>query len=161
MDLGPDGNLYVANAGASEIVVIEPSGTIVRRWGALGSDPGQFRFQPDPTSVDSVLGGVAVGPDGSAYVAETIDFRVQQFDAAGSFVRQWGTFGSGDGEFLLPTDLASRAGRVHVYVIEQTATTFSASAPRGRTSRPSRHGPGPDQLEFRVWAWWSAGMAPS
>ncbi len=44
MDVGPDGNLYLVNAGSSEILVIDPSGAVVRRWGAKGTGEGQFDF---------------------------------------------------------------------------------------------------------------------
>ena len=54
MDIGPDGNLYVVNAGNSEILVLDPTGTIVRRWGSSGAGEGQFDFLRD--AADPVLG---------------------------------------------------------------------------------------------------------
>ncbi len=48
-------------------------------WGANGSEPGQFK---DPH-------GIAVGPDGNVYVADTWNHRVQKFDANGKFLKQW------------------------------------------------------------------------
>ena len=65
MDIGPDGNLYVVNAGAGEIVVLDPSGKVVRRWGEPGSGPGQFLFHGDTQDPLHAFGGVAVTPDGS------------------------------------------------------------------------------------------------
>ncbi len=66
-----------------------------------GSAPGQFS-QPR---------GVAVAPDGSVYVVDTGNLRVQKFNAQGKFVAQWGSLGTADGEFAMiqgfgPTGIA-------------------------------------------------------
>lgn len=45
MDVGPDGNLYVVSAGTSEVLVVDPSGAVVRRWGERGTGDGHFDFQ--------------------------------------------------------------------------------------------------------------------
>lgn len=52
-------------------------------FGALGAAEGQF---DGPR-------GVAVGPDGSVYVTDSRNHRVQQFTADGQFVRAWGRYG--------------------------------------------------------------------
>ena len=48
MDVGPDGDLYVVSAGSHEIIVIDPAGNVVRRWGEEGSGDGQFLFHAEP-----------------------------------------------------------------------------------------------------------------
>ena len=59
--------------------------------------------------------GVAVGPQGDVYVADTANYLGQQFSAAGDFVRTWGTRGSGDGELSAPAGIAfSAVGDVYV-----------------------------------------------
>ncbi len=111
MDVGPDGNLYVTNALKSEVLVLDPaSGDIIRRWGGKGRMPGEFDFLRDVTDPYSAVGGIAVSDDGSVYVLEPANRRVQQFDANGTFVRQWGRFGSANGQFLDPLDIALGPG---------------------------------------------------
>ena len=72
----------------------------IRTWGTQGSGPGQFQ---DPR-------GVAVGPEGAAslkvYVADGGNHRVQVFDGEGNFLNQWGSQGSGPGQFQEPWGLA-------------------------------------------------------
>ncbi len=79
---------------------------MVRRWGSPGSGPGQFIFHGDAQDPLHAFGGVAVTPGGSVYVMDTKDDRVQRFDLQGTFVRQWGGYGIGQGQFILAFDLS-------------------------------------------------------
>ena len=53
---------------------------LVKEWGGLGSRPGQFN---NPSSV-------AIGPDGSLYVTDSQNSRIQKFTNDGDFVKAWG-----------------------------------------------------------------------
>jgi sugar lactone lactonase YvrE len=46
--------------------------------------------------------GVAVGPDGTFYVAEWTANRVERFSADGTLLGAWGSAGTGDGQFQSP-----------------------------------------------------------
>ena len=43
--------------------------------------------------------GIAIAPDGSYYVVDTTNMRVQKFDKDGKFVKAFGSEGNGDGQF--------------------------------------------------------------
>lgn len=76
--IGPQGWVYVTNAGANDVVVYTPTGHVVATWGGFGSAAGQFN---GPS-------GVAVGPRGTVYVADTLNQRIQAFTPHGRFIGQ-------------------------------------------------------------------------
>ena len=145
--IGPDGNLYVPNAGSSEMIVLDADLQVVRRWGEEGEGPGQFGFlrNEDP---DSALGGVDVGDDGTIYVVEAGNKRVQRFSADGESQLTWGSRGSGEGQFLDPIGVAvSPAGEVYVVDDERDdIQVFTADGEYLRTI--GRKGTGDGELQF-------------
>lgn len=68
----------------------------VQVWGSNGTGDGQFTI---PRSA-------AVAPDGSIYVADSGNHRIQVFDSAGNFLMKWGGEGSGPGQFSEPWGIA-------------------------------------------------------
>ena len=125
--IGPDGNLYVTDL-SQRVTVISPVGKVLRRWGKPGHRPGDFHFTPfDPTSPTDIHGKIAIGPDGKVYVSDSGNGRVQVFTPQGRFVREFGSFGSGKGQFLEAFDLVvDKAGDVYVSDVQDgTLTKFS------------------------------------
>lgn len=88
---GADGTLYVANAGRYGVVRL--AGDTSRYLGlGPGTAPGCLNF---PMGVDAAA-------DGSVFVADTNNGRVQRFDAGGEPGLSFGRLGYLDGEFLRP-----------------------------------------------------------
>jgi DNA-binding beta-propeller fold protein YncE len=90
--IAPDGSLYVADSRNHRIQKFSPEGEYLLSWGTyasvdLGDAPGGTFNEP---------WGVAVAPDGSVFVADTWNYRVQKFDANGKFIKMWGTPGPPD-----------------------------------------------------------------
>jgi len=105
--------VYVADSRNNRIQKFAPDGRLLLTWGTLGTldtnnaGPGNFN---EPW-------GVAVGPDGSLYVTDTWNHRVQKFDANGQFLTMWGHFGQGEtgDAFWGPRGIAvDTQGRVYV-----------------------------------------------
>jgi DNA-binding beta-propeller fold protein YncE len=98
--------LYVVDSGRHQVVVYSlPDGARVRTIGTRGGEDGEFNF---PTNV-------CVDAAGRVYVADTLNFRVQVFDAAGAFVRHFGTLGDAPGTFNRPKGIAVDS-EGHIYV---------------------------------------------
>ena len=98
-----DGTVYVADSGNNRVAVFGADGKFIRQWGSpckliennqgcQGDGHGQFN---EPW-------GIAVGSDGSVYVADTWNSRVQKFDREGNFAAMWGVFQSTNGELTQP-----------------------------------------------------------
>ena len=108
IDVGPDGNVYVANSGSNKVQVYTKTGTSVRTIGSGGMGDGKF----------SMLSHAAVDPSsGNVVTTDTGWNRVQVFTSTGTFVRKWGTAGSGDMQFNQPRGVAVDASS-NVYVAD-------------------------------------------
>ncbi len=108
-----DGTFYVADSRNHRILHMDAQGNLLNEWGTYA----------DGTSIPTGNGtfnepwGIAVGPDGSVYVTDTWNHRVEKFSAEGRFITTWGYFGQGDTPeaFYGPRGLAVDAeGRVYV-----------------------------------------------
>ncbi len=111
--VGRDGSLYVADTRNHRVQKFDAAGGFLLSWGSFccvegaAAGPGQFN---EPW-------GIAVGPDGSVYVADTWNHRVQKFDANGGYITAWGFFGQAEtaDAFWGPRDIAvDGQGRVYV-----------------------------------------------
>ncbi|HJS18230.1 MAG TPA: hypothetical protein VJ785_05765, partial [Anaerolineales bacterium] len=86
---GLNDDLYVADSRNHRILHIGSDGGLLHEWGSFG----------DLLSGDAPIGtfnepwGVAVGPDGSVYVTDTWNHRVQKFTEDGEPVQTWGQYG--------------------------------------------------------------------
>ena len=108
LTVGPDARRYILDTGNNRVIVLSPDGSFELTFGSScflddvvnsgcvdldGGGPlemgdGQFR---EPW-------GVAVAADGTIFVADTWNGRIQAFDRAGNFLHKWGVFGTVSGE---------------------------------------------------------------
>jgi len=89
MAMGLDGSIYIADSRNNRIQHIASNGTVFQVWGTYSNilkgdaPPGTFN---EPW-------GIAVGLDGSVYVADTWNYRIQKFTSNGLFVTMWNSYG--------------------------------------------------------------------
>jgi DNA-binding beta-propeller fold protein YncE len=127
VNLAPDGNLWVLDGSKGRFQLLSPEGAFIEAWGSRGTGEGEFDFvRPDGLS----YGDVAFAPDGSFYVVESGNQRVQRFEADRQFVTMWGSRGEGDGEFLDPIG-AAVAPDENVYVIDDERDLVQVFDPDG------------------------------
>ncbi len=91
--VAPDGSVYVADSRNNRVQKFDAGGKLVLTWGTFGASANG---QPAPPGTFNEPWGVAVGPDGSVYVADTWNHRVQKFDANGQFISTWGHEGQSE-----------------------------------------------------------------
>jgi DNA-binding beta-propeller fold protein YncE len=105
LSVGPDGNVYIADTHYHRVMVYSPDGKLMRQWGELGKEKGQFIFPTD----------VAFDDQGRVFVSEYGEHdRVQVFDGTGKYLYEFGRFGTGDGEFSRPQSLVIDKGLVYL-----------------------------------------------
>jgi DNA-binding beta-propeller fold protein YncE len=106
--IAPSGDLYVSDGYANARVHrFSADGRLRQSWGDPGSGPGQFH----------VPHGIAIDADGTVYVADRENSRLQLFTPSGEFVAQWTDVARPCQVFIDPqgwiyvAELGFRAGR--------------------------------------------------
>lgn len=77
IEVGPNGHLFIIDGGSPSLkrelrgkaVELDTQGAVIDTFGGFGAAPGEFQLGHD----------IAVGPDGTVYVAEGTGARVQKF----------------------------------------------------------------------------------
>ncbi len=90
--IAQDSSIFVADSLNHRIQHFSADGQLINYWGsfadlAAGEAPGGTFNEP---------WGIAIGPDGSVYVTDTWNHRVQKFDQNGNFILEWGYFGTAE-----------------------------------------------------------------
>jgi YD repeat-containing protein len=98
------GNVWVADKGNYRIQEFNPEGEFIRKFGSAGTGNGQF----------GRLRGVAVDAEGHVWTIElgtevTGKPRVQEFSSEGAYLAQFGSKGTGAGQFQEPLGIAADA----------------------------------------------------
>jgi uncharacterized protein (TIGR03663 family) len=113
--LAPDGSLYIVDTDNHRIQHFSPDGELITTWGSYGDvelgtgEEGKFKTPF----------GIGVAPDGTVYVADTWNHRIQYFTAEGEFLGMFGSFGQGSDpmQFYGPRDVAIDAQN-RVFVVD-------------------------------------------
>jgi outer membrane protein assembly factor BamB len=99
----PDGRLWASEGNADRFSIFTTDGDFVESWGVSGAGPGEFRLRRangDP------FGQIAFAADGSFFVLDPGNRRVQRFDRQRRFVREWDGAGSRSTRFVDPVGIA-------------------------------------------------------
>ncbi len=120
--------LYVADPELDQVLVYDadPPHKLLRKLGTPGkahtlTTPGDFS---KPTNV-------AVDKEGLVYVSDTLNDRIEIFDADGNFVRTFGKPGDGPGYFARPKGIAID-GDGHVWVADGVQERVQVFSPEGQ-----------------------------
>ncbi|MBM4120159.1 MAG: hypothetical protein FJ248_04590 [Nitrospira sp.] len=99
---------------ASASILVNTSGYLcVSKWGK----PGRGASLLHGGEFAAPLYGMAIDQQGSLFVVDNGNNRVQKFDNAGNFIILWGSFGSANANFHNPTGIACDA-KGDVYVVD-------------------------------------------
>jgi DNA-binding beta-propeller fold protein YncE len=144
VDLAVDGsgNVYVVEQINHRVQKFDNLGNHITMWGSQGTGTTQFDFPV----------GIAADGSGNVYVADQGNHRIQKFSSTGTFVTAWGkpggSFGSGDGEFNLPSGVAVDAGG-NVYVADSQNHRIQKFGPTGTfLAKVGTQGTADGQLNF-------------
>jgi len=95
-----EGNVWLVDSGLHIVRQFNPEGKLLRTFGIPGESGTDASHFDKPTDV-------AIAPDGAIFVSDGYgNNRIVHFNAAGSFVKAWGSLGAMPGEFSLPHSIA-------------------------------------------------------
>jgi DNA-binding beta-propeller fold protein YncE len=124
------GNIYVADYFGNRVIKFSSRGEFLRMWGwgvRNGADEFQICTKPWGSCKAGIQGGqegqfqapqgIAVGPDGNIYVADTDNHRIEKFSPTGRFITDWRVWRRRDGGLPIFTGPIVVDERNHVYFI--------------------------------------------
>jgi outer membrane protein assembly factor BamB len=100
------GRIWAPEADGDRIAIFDRAGKLLEEWGSSGDGPGQFDFTRQN---GDGYGTLAFAKDGSFFVLDVGNRRVQHFDAHRKLVGKWGGFGDGPGQYSDPVGIAVAA----------------------------------------------------
>lgn len=99
-----NGDIYTLSTKERQVIVFNPIGEIVLRFGGFGEEQGKFRSPVD----------IALDHDGNIYVSDRGRREILKFDNQGNFIKSFGGSGDEQGKFKDPSGLAIEADKVYV-----------------------------------------------
>jgi sugar lactone lactonase YvrE len=136
--------LYVVDTQQDQVIVYDADSLkLLRRIGTGGKN--HFLTTPGDFGAPQ---GVAVDGEGNVYVTDTMNNRVEIFDADGNFISEFGKNGDGPGYFARPKGIAVD-GDGHIWVADQVQDRLQVFNREGQllTFIGSGHGELPGQFK--------------
>jgi peptidylamidoglycolate lyase len=131
------GNVWITDHVEHTVKKFTPEGELLLTLGTPGEAGDDERRFNGPTDV-------AVTPAGDVFITDGYgNRRVVHFDREGKFVKAWGRYGGGPGEFALP----------HMIVVDRRGTLFVADRNSGRVQLFDQTGKFLDQWANLVMPW--------
>jgi tripartite motif-containing protein 71 len=124
-----DGDIIVNDRGNSRVQKFDTEGNLLLSFGSTGRGDGQFS-SVEHMATDK-FNNIYVNDPQSPPIGSN-NPRVQKFDANGNFITKWGSYGSGDGQFVDPEHLAIDS-EGNVYVSDRYNNNIQVFAPVNRT----------------------------
>jgi len=107
----PHGNVWTTDAASSMVYKFSPKGRLLLKIEVGG--------QPTPCGNFCSTTDVAFAPDGHVFIADGYrNARILEYTAEGRKVREWGTAGTGPGQFRLPHSIQIGPDNI-VYVADR------------------------------------------
>jgi outer membrane protein assembly factor BamB len=146
-----DGTIYVLDM-SGRVLVYDADARLIDEWGEPGSGPGQLDFIRDDNEPENSIGDVALAPDGTLWIANPDNFRVDHFTVDGDHLGSIGSFGGSDGQFVDPFGVTVSADG-KIYVVDDQRDIIQRFAPDGTFELAfGGHGSAPGQLSFAGFA---------
>jgi streptogramin lyase len=117
--IDPQGNIWTVDAASSTVIKYSPQGEKLMQID-VGGQPENSRSAFVGTT------DIAFGPDGRLFISDGYgNARILEYTADGKRVREWGSHGTGPGQFHLP----------HSIVIDEDGIIYVADRENGRIER--------------------------
>ena len=92
-----DDNLYVTDLQKQQVIIINKlTGNVQTRFGKAGSKAGELFF---PTNI-------TIGPNKNLYIADTGNYRIEEYSTKGEYLNSYGSVGVSLGKFARPKGVA-------------------------------------------------------
>jgi len=114
----PQGNVWTTDAASSMVYKFSPDGKLLLKIEVGG--------QPTPCGNFCSTTDIAFAPNGNLFIADGYrNARILEYTADGKKIREWGTAGTGPGQFRLP----------HSIQVDETGVVYVADRENGRIQR--------------------------
>ena len=121
--VGPQGNVWTTDAASSMVYKFSPEGKLLLKIEVGG--------RPDPCGNFCSTTDIAFASDGHLFIADGYrNARILEYAADGTKIREWGSAGTGPGQFRLP----------HSIQIDTQGIVYVADRENGRIQRFKRDG---------------------